>query len=240
MANPVDRPDAASSWTTPDVEDAGVVLTPLMNQRYLRDLARYRWLLASATRVPYDRAQALLDWWNTLTAVMTAHHQALEATFRALPAATDPEAESALSALATRHALLAASRADAGMFLTHVLDTGRPSSSAQLPFIRFHEEATATAFWEEREFLPLAARSLTPADRLRVGASVLAVQAAGDTLAFVLPWLCETLPPSRRQVILSAFPAGMTHVYHEQWLPAHARLAARAWSGPPAQPHGPA
>ncbi|MFD4578015.1 hypothetical protein ACFWNK_37570 [Streptomyces sp. NPDC058417] len=203
---------------------------PLMNKRYLLDLARYRWLLASPARIPGERAESLVCWWNTLTPVMTEYHRSTyEILGNLLPRAA-PKAGAVLAALATRHRMLAASRGDAGRLLADALGSDRPSfGAALLSFIRFQEEMTATVFWEEREVLPLALRSLPPAEWRRVESSVLASQANRDSLGFVLPWVCETLPPKRRAQILSAFSVSVRDAFEACWVPEYDRFAARTW-----------
>ncbi|MGW5333100.1 hypothetical protein [Streptomyces bauhiniae] len=229
MANPAEPPGHPFP-ETPTLEGVGVVLLPLMNKRYLRDLARYRRLLASPARIPGERAEALLRWWDMLTPVMTEYQRSTEEILANLLPRTTPKAGAVLAALAARHRMLAVSRLDAGRLLAHAFGTDCPSfGAAQLSFIRFQEEMTATVFWEEREVFPLALRSLTPAEWLRVESFVLAAQAARGSLGFVLPWICDPLPPERRAHVLSAFPPSLRDTFESRWMPEYDRFSARTW-----------
>ncbi|MEU6061302.1 hypothetical protein [Streptomyces sp. NPDC047097] len=215
-------------------EPAGAVFTPLVNRRYLRELARYRMLLSGGEQVPGERAAVLVRWWETLDEVVAAHHRAMVEVVWALLRERDPEAGTVVATMNTRYELLGAARAEAGAALTGFLLGDAPPSSARLAFIRYHEEMSATAFWEEREIISRARRLFTAADWQRVESYVLAVQAAGDRLEQVLPWLCEGLSSDRAARVLEALPPFLRETYLVVWLPAHRQFTSRAWPRRPA------
>ncbi|WP_326727399.1 hemerythrin domain-containing protein [Streptomyces phaeochromogenes] len=228
MADRTDPPPQAS--TVEDaLEQVGVLLMPLMNRRYLRELARYRLLLASGARVSSERATALVRWWDTLADAMAGHHRAMDEVFRAQLPHRDPEFDAVVASMSARYESLESSRSEAGRRLTGALRDGDSPTSAQFSVIRLHEEVSAVSSWEEREIVPRALRSFTAADWARVEAFVIATQAAQDRLDHVLPWLCAELPADRARRVFASFPASMTRSYHSAWLPAFERFAAQAW-----------
>ncbi|MCX4911139.1 hypothetical protein [Streptomyces sp. NBC_00878] len=213
------------------LEQADVVFTPLMNKRYLRELARFRLLLASGARVSGDRAEALVRWWDTLTDVMTGHHRAMSEVFWSLLLSKGTEFDSVVASMETRYESLAVAQAEAGRRLTEALRAHGLTSSAQFPFRRFHDEMSALSLWEETEVLSRAQHSFTTADWVRVESFVLAAQAAQGRLEFVLPWLCDGVSVADADRLFSAFPASVARIHHSTWLPRFERFAAEAWPG---------
>ncbi|WP_331751334.1 hypothetical protein OG215_39240 (plasmid) [Streptomyces globisporus] len=219
-------------------ELAGVVLTPLVNRRYLRELARFRMLLFSGEHVTDDRAELLVRWWRTLDEVMATHHRSVADILWELLRAKNEGAEAMVAAMNTRYELLAASRGEAGRTLTALLLGGGSSSRTQLAFVRFHEEMSAIASWEEREVLPRAGQLFTKADWCRVETHVIATQAAHGRMEHVMPWLCEGIAGDGVERVLDAMPLALRSAYLRAWLPAHERLIAQLWPrrpqpGPP-------
>ncbi|MFJ9319415.1 hypothetical protein [Streptomyces globisporus] len=214
-------------------ERAGVVLTPLVNRRYLRELARFRMLLFSGEHVPDDRSELLVRWWRTLDEVMATYHRSMADVFWELLRAKSPDAEAVVATMNTRHELLAASRAEAGRALTDLLLGGGSPSRTQLAFVRFHEEMSAIAFWEEREVFPRAGRLFAEDDWCRVETHVIAMQAAKGQIEHVLPWLCEGIAGDGVERVLGAMPLPLRSAYLSVWLPAHERLTARVWPRKP-------
>ncbi|MEU0360388.1 hypothetical protein [Streptomyces cyaneofuscatus] len=218
---------AQSAWGAFD--RTGVIFTPLMNRRYLRELARFRLLLTSGAHLPAERAQALAQWWETLDAIMSVHHRAMSEVFWTLLRSKGPEHDAVVTTMNTRYTLLGRSRSEARLNLTAALRAGEPPNTAQLSFIRFHEEMSATSSWEEREIVFRAGRLFTAAEWQQVESYVLAVQAAEGLLDHVLPWLCEGLSVDRAGQVLSALPPPMRETYLLTWLPAYQRFSALAW-----------
>ncbi|MEU9878513.1 hypothetical protein [Streptomyces phaeochromogenes] len=200
-----------------------------MNRRYLRELARYRLLLASGAQVSSERATALVRWWDALADVMAGHHRAMDEVFRAQLPSHEPEFDAVVASMSTRYESLESSRSEAGRRLVGALRDGDSPSSAQFSVIRLHEEVSSVSSWEEREIVPRALRSFTAADWARVESFVIATQAAQDRLDHVLPWLCAELPADRARRVFASFPASMARSYHSAWLPAFERFAAQAW-----------
>jgi len=224
------EPPPHASTVEDALEQVGVLLMPLMNRRYLRELARYRLLLASGTQVSSERATALMRWWDTHADVMAGHHRAMGEVFGAQLTSQGPEFGTVVASMSTRYESLEPSRAEAGRRLAGALRDGDPPSSALFSVIRLHEEVSAVSSWEEREIVPHALRSFTPADWARVESFVIGTQAARDRLDHVLPWLCAELPADRARRVFASFPAPMARTYHSAWLPAFERFAAQAWS----------
>ncbi|MEV6174234.1 hypothetical protein AB0L99_39210 [Streptomyces sp. NPDC051954] len=213
------------------LEHADVVFLPLLNKRYMRDLARYRLLLASGEQASGERADALVRWWEALTAVMTGHQRAMSEVFWTLLLSKGSEYETVVASMNTRYESLEPARAEAGQKLTDALRARAAPASAHFPFRRFHEEMSALSFWQETELLSPALRTFTAADWVRVESFVLTAQAAQDTLDFVLPWLCDGLSADRADRLFSAFPASLARLHHSVWLPQFERFAAQAWPG---------
>ncbi|MFJ4827295.1 hypothetical protein ACIP5L_28920 [Streptomyces bacillaris] len=211
------------------LDRAGAVFMPLMSRRYLRELARYRVLLGSGTRIPPDRAEALVRWWELLTAVMAGHHRAMSEVFWELLRSKETESENVVATMNLRYGMVETSRSEAGRDLTRALRAGGSPGSAQLSFIRYHEEMSATAFWEEREIVSRALRCFSAGEWRRVEAYVIAVQAAENRLGHVLPWLLDGMPADRADAVFAMFPPHMVGVYRSEWLPAYERFSARAW-----------
>ncbi|WP_329345635.1 hypothetical protein [Streptomyces microflavus] len=222
-------PDGERAGAGSALDRAGAVFMPLMSRRYLRELARYRVLLGSGTRIPPDRAEVLVRWWELLTAVMTGHHRAMSEVFWELLRSKEPEFEGVVATMNLRYGLVETSRSEAGRDLTRALRAGGSPGSAQLSFIRYHEEISATSFWEEREIASRALRCFSADEWRQVESYVLAVQAAEDRLGHVLPWLLDGMPAERSDAVFAAFPPHMVRTYRSEWLPAYERFSARAW-----------
>ncbi|MFJ2264732.1 hypothetical protein ACIOKD_41875 [Streptomyces sp. NPDC087844] len=208
---------------------AGVVFMPLASRQYLRDLARFRLLLASTEELSSRRADALTKWWHRLSEVMTLHQRAMSDVFWSCLHSKGPQFDSVVNSMHLRYETLGVSRTDAGRRLISVLKLGESPQLAQISFIRFQEEVADVSFWENREVIPPALRCFTPGDWRRVESYVLAVQAAQGNLGHVLPWLLDGVAGEESQEILSAFPAGMAHIYHSEWLPEYRRCLNETW-----------
>ncbi|MEV4880116.1 hypothetical protein [Streptomyces cyaneofuscatus] len=222
-------PNGEPADAGPALDRAGAVFMPLMSRRYLRELARYRVLLGSGTRIPPDRAEALVRWWELLTAVMTGHHRAMSEVFWGLLRSKETEFEGVVATMNLRYGMVETSRSEAGRDLTRALRAGGSPGSAQLSFIRYHEEMSAIASWEEREIVSRALHCFSADEWRQVEAYVLAVQAAEDRLGHVLPWLLDGMPADRAETVFASFPPHLVRVYRAEWLPAYERVSARAW-----------
>ncbi|MEV0036440.1 hypothetical protein [Streptomyces sp. NPDC050804] len=210
---------------------AGVVFAPLMSKRYLRDLARYRLMLASSGELSSGRTTALVKWWHTLMDVMALHQRAMNDMFWSCLHTKGPQFDGVINAMHGRFETLDASRTEAGHQLVSALKLQKSPQSAQVSFIRFQEEMTAASLWEEREGFSQALRHFTPADWRRVESYVLALQAAEDNLNHVLPWLLDGLPEEESHHVLSAFPESMLETYRSVWLPCYERFSRETWPG---------
>jgi len=213
------------------LEQADVVFLPLINKRYMRELARYRLLLASGAQVPQERADALVRWWETLTAVITGHQRAMNEVFWTLLLSKGSEFEALVTSMNARYELLELSQAEAGQRLTDALRGDAAPAPAHFPFRRFHEEMSALSVWQETEVMPRALDTFAAVDWVRVESFVLAEQAAQGRLDFVLPWLCDGLSADRADRLFAAFPAALARTHHAAWRPRFERFAAQAWPG---------
>ncbi|MEW2425925.1 hypothetical protein AB0911_35940 [Streptomyces nigra] len=220
---------SAPSSDASALEQAGIVFVPLIRRRYLRELARYRLLLGTEGHLPPDRAEALILWWETLSSIMANHHRALSQVLWELLHDKGPEFEGLVAAMNQRHTMLHSSRSEAGRALKSALREKGAPSSAQLSFIRFHEEVSATSFWEEREIVSRALRCLSSVDWQRVESYALASQAAEDRLGHALPWLLEDMPGEEADLVFATFPPHVARLYETAWLPAYRQLADTAW-----------